>query len=304
MNDQDIHDAVSVKSAAVGTNGSQTAGALIRSAREAQGLQIDMLAVTLKVPAKKLEALEADRLEELPDMVFVRALAASVCRALKMEDAAVLSALPPSSKPQIKTDESGLNTVFEYADGSWLATVLTQFKKPQGIAITVILVGILVVFFAPLGSSKQDVSDESAKLVFPPVAVASAVADSLSSSESAVSNGFAVGALPSSSATLENVRPDPAGSNLSVVSELQSISPVATVSLNATGPSWVEVVDATGAIQIRRTLMQNETVSLSGRPPLKVTLGRADLVVAYAKGQPIDLSVVSKDNVARFEVNQ
>ena len=44
-----------------------TAGSLLREARAAAGLHIAALAVSLKVPVRKLEALEADRLYLLPD---------------------------------------------------------------------------------------------------------------------------------------------------------------------------------------------------------------------------------------------
>ena len=64
-----------------------TAGSLLRLAREANGLHIAALAVSIRVPVKKLEALEANRLDELHDPVFIRALAALVCRALKIEPA-------------------------------------------------------------------------------------------------------------------------------------------------------------------------------------------------------------------------
>ena len=47
-----------------------TAGRLLREAREAAGLHIASLAVSLKVPVRKLELLEADRFDELPDAVF------------------------------------------------------------------------------------------------------------------------------------------------------------------------------------------------------------------------------------------
>ena len=45
----------------------RSAGALLREAREAQGLHIAALAASIKVAAAKLEALEADRFDELPD---------------------------------------------------------------------------------------------------------------------------------------------------------------------------------------------------------------------------------------------
>ena len=70
------------------------AGALLRAARERQGLHLAALAAQLKVAPRKLEALEADRYDELPDATFVRALAASMCRVLKIDPAPVLERLP------------------------------------------------------------------------------------------------------------------------------------------------------------------------------------------------------------------
>ena len=89
--------------------GGPTAGMLLRQAREATGLHIAALAVAMKVPVKKLEALEADRLGDLPDAVFVRALAASVCRTLKMDPAPVLAKLPLSVTPKLDSHAQGIN---------------------------------------------------------------------------------------------------------------------------------------------------------------------------------------------------
>ena len=61
-------------------SGGVTPGGLLREARQASGLHIAALAAALKVPVSKLEALESDNYEALPDAVFVRALASSVCR--------------------------------------------------------------------------------------------------------------------------------------------------------------------------------------------------------------------------------
>lgn len=74
-----------------------TAGELLRQAREAAGLHVAALAVSMKVPVKKLEALEADRLDLLPDAVFVRALASSVCRTLKIDRSTSRRVLSPSA---------------------------------------------------------------------------------------------------------------------------------------------------------------------------------------------------------------
>ena len=54
---------------------SLSAGALLRAAREKQGLHIAALAASIKVTPRKLDALEHDRWDELPDATFTRALA-------------------------------------------------------------------------------------------------------------------------------------------------------------------------------------------------------------------------------------
>ena len=80
----------------------KSAGTLLREAREAAGLHVGALAVSLKVPVKKLEALEADDLEQLPDAVFARALAATVCRSLKVDPEPVLARLPQLHTPPLQ----------------------------------------------------------------------------------------------------------------------------------------------------------------------------------------------------------
>jgi cytoskeleton protein RodZ len=56
-----------------------SAGRLLREARERQGLHIAVLAASIKVTSKKLELLEADCFDALPDATFTRALAQTVC---------------------------------------------------------------------------------------------------------------------------------------------------------------------------------------------------------------------------------
>ena len=63
--------------------GLPSAGQQLQAAREAAGQPLDALAQTLKVAVRKLEALEADRLDELPSPMFTRALASSVCRVVQ-----------------------------------------------------------------------------------------------------------------------------------------------------------------------------------------------------------------------------
>lgn len=87
-----------------------TAGAILRGYRTDLGLAIDALASAMRVPVAKLQALEDDRLDVLPDAVFARALALAVCRQLKTDATPVLALLPGQDVSRLAPkDERGLD---------------------------------------------------------------------------------------------------------------------------------------------------------------------------------------------------
>lgn len=89
------------------------AGQLIRQARESQGVAIDTLAAIIKVPVAKLQALEADDRTVLPDANFNRALAMTVCRALKVDPAPILSQMPAAVAVALAASKPPLNQPFK-----------------------------------------------------------------------------------------------------------------------------------------------------------------------------------------------
>jgi cytoskeleton protein RodZ len=72
-------------------------GALIKAGRERAGVHMAVLSVNLKVSIKQLEALEADQFELLSGPVFARALAAKVCRFVKIDPDPVLALMPATT---------------------------------------------------------------------------------------------------------------------------------------------------------------------------------------------------------------
>ena len=75
-----------------------TAGGAAAPGARGQGLHIAALAAAIKVTPRKLEALETDRFDELPDATFTRALAQTVCRTLKIDAAPVLGAAAAAAR--------------------------------------------------------------------------------------------------------------------------------------------------------------------------------------------------------------
>jgi cytoskeleton protein RodZ len=93
----------------------QSAGEMLRAAREAHGIDVAVVAAALKVPVQKVEALEADDFEALPDPVFARALAASICRALRIDPKPILEKLPGARQPGLAEGQRRVNATFRPA---------------------------------------------------------------------------------------------------------------------------------------------------------------------------------------------
>lgn len=292
---QDRADAVPVVSA----------GSLIRQAREAAGLHIAALAVALKVPVKKLEALEADRLDLLPDAVFVRALAASVCRTLKIDAAQVLARLPQTGNPNLGLQSAPINTPFRSPGDGPGPSLLAQISRPAVLAGLLLLLGALVLIFLPAaqqpGIASQPATPSPA-LADTPAApsgalpgVAMAKTETLEMGKPAVTDSAAQSAAPVLAPQLSAAVPPTVA---------VTVSPAAAgiIVFKAKGMSWVEVTDARGTVVLRRTLAAGEEAGASGVLPLAAVVGRVDATQVEVRGKAFDLGAVSKDNVARFEV--
>lgn len=298
-----------------------TAGTLLREAREAAGIHIAALAVSLKVPVKKLEALELDRFDLLPDAVFVRALASSVCRSLKLDAAPVLERLPQTSAPKLIYQGAGINTPFRSPGENPRPAMWTQVSKPAVMGGLALLLGALVLIFLPVikdAAKGQGDGESGAEITKPlPAAVAMTGGGLTPDTKPVVPpeqinetfpGAAAVVSSPSSlAATVTTSLPGPAlavqPASVPVPSGLAvAAAPAGIVTFRAKGESWVEVTDARGTVVLRRTLTAGEVAGASGVLPLAAVVGKADVTQVQVRGQIFDLSGVARDNVARFEV--
>ena len=287
-----------------------SAGTALRAAREAAGLHLGALAVSLKVPVKKLEALEADDLAQLPDAVFARALAASVCRTLKIDPEPILRMLPQLRAPPLQVGSQAGSPRIDDQRGIAGFPGLSGLSKPVVYATTALLLGAMLVWLLPL-----------LNLAMPEPGVASDSGQIVSNVPLTPAAGLvepAVLATPAAPARMQMV-PEPAASAPVAAASAPGVAAVglaataaaagnkvsandAIVVLTARGSSWVQVLGADGVVQLRKTLAQGESIGVNGAPPLSVVVGRADAIDVQVRGKPFDLAAVAKDNVARFQI--
>ncbi len=313
------------------TASSAGAGALLRQARESAGIDLPALAQALKVSVKKLEALEADRYDLLPDAVFVRALASSVCRALKVDAAPALALLPQSKVPRLDYDEAGLNTPFHTPGDVAKTPFLDRLSRPMVLAALAVLLGALVLIFFPSSEQRAEIGAIVASTPAAPTQAPAVtpLAPPAPQEPAAVPPVAAVPPTPAPVPVLATPKAAPVATPPAAPREVPAVAKPATVpaeaapaavaeaevpaprkKLSSTGvvvfktreASWVEVTDAKGAIQLSRMVEPGEPVGASGPLPLNVTIGRADVTEVTVRGKPFPLDEVSRGGVARFEV--
>lgn len=317
-----------------------TAGAWLRAARQQRGIELSSLAVQLKVSLSKLEALEANRWQDLPDATYVRVLAKAVCGALKVDAAAVLALLPPSEDRLLQVSR-GLNQPYRDRSGATGGQLAALLPRPVTWGAALLLLGAAGIYLLPadwvpaswqpssqlsdaapapvvaeaasaavlVASAATPIDQNLAEADRPlPVAAASAVATSLASVPAALP--AAPLAKPSSAPA------DPAGGLAAastparpVLKIVQAPAPTgvaagaAALLVRVRTASWVEVIDAQGQVLLSRLLSAGEQAAMAGLPPLRVKVGNVAGTELVLRGQTVDLTASAKENVARLELN-
>ena len=282
-----------------------SAGSLLRQAREAAGLHIGALSVALKVPVKKLEALEADRLDLLPDAVFARALASSVCRNLKIDPGPVLACLPEQVMPNLELDTSTTDrTNLHSPRALWHAPMLSRIPRAVlGLAVVLVLAAVVLLLMPDLPLGTPDpVAADSAPVEALPAGSANPGAVPAPGAVEATVQAAGVAAVVPAAASAPAAAVTEALAASATVPASSPTSSLPALGLRARGPSWVEVTDAAGTVQLRKILNAGESVAVSGTLPLSVVVGRADVIDVQVRGQAFELQPLAKDNVARFQV--
>lgn len=298
---------------------------LLRAAREAAGLHIAALAAALKVPVRKLEALEAGRYSELPDLIFARALASSACRQLKVDPAPILEQIPQSVVRELGASRHAINAPFQPAHDPAPLNPLSWLSRPALLAAIVLLLGALVIVFLPRMEEPAQATLEGANVVTPvepvatvePVLAQEPVPPGTPQPEGAAPADAAPAAPAGTSATPAPVSTAPtapaaAAAAASATATAGTVAPPVVIpaapapgsllSIAATGESWVEVVNGSGSVVIQRMLQAGDAVDFSSAPPYTVVLGRAEAAQVTVRGKPFDVTRYARNNVARFEV--
>lgn len=306
-----------------------TAGQMLKAAREGAGMHIGALSVALKVPVRKLELLEADAHDQLPGATFTRALAQSVCRALKMDAAPVLALLPgrqdagldhaviggarrdafASSPVQAQSQRAGAllpRPVLLVAAALLLAAAALLLLPPLSTWFPEALLGVSTGSPQGVSPSKDSagpnvmatgqVPQESSKATaleagMPPASTDVAGAKAATSAEPSAlaSAGAGGGAVPTK----------PLARSALAVTDGNANAPL---QLRTTAPSWVEVRDTAGTVVYTGTVVPGVPVGVELKASGQLVVGNAASTDVIWRGRQLDLVSAARDNVARVEL--
>jgi cytoskeleton protein RodZ len=210
-----------------------SAGALLRQARKAQGLHLAAIAASIKVTPQKLEALENDRIDQLPDAAFARALAQAVCRVLKIDPQPVLERLPQGISHRLERLEGGLNQPFRaHAGGPAEPRDWSLLSSPAVWGPALLVIGAVVLLLVPFDFTRR----------------IGRGAESVATNEGAVPAAPATSAVPAapvlSAPAPAPVEPPPDEAH----AQASAPGGGGLLAMRATADSWVEVRDAGGQV--------------------------------------------------------
>jgi len=277
----------------------ERAGALLRVSREAAGFSLEALAAVVKVPVRKLEALEAGRLNTLPESVYVRGMVVGICRVLNADPQDILALLPlPPAKP-LQRQGAIAPVPFQTVGADSPYGLLEVIARPHVRWALIIVLGASLLYFWP------DIASMSRQVM--------ADAEVLPVSQPWVSNGTVTavpdqvaGTVPTNSTAVGDVYPSTALVVQGDQASAASVEPLAAahemVHFKARGKTWVEVMDSKGVVVLRRVLTDGEQTGVGGQPPLSVVVGNADVTEVWVRGKVFEIKSMSQGNVARFKV--
>ena len=280
-------------------------GRALARAREAQGIPAAEMAGRLRLHPRQLDAIENQRLDELPSAPFVRGYVRSYAKELKIDPAPLLAALgaslpapatlvlaPPAGRVMTEVRRVGVERA-------------SRFLVIGG-SVTALLILAIVGWAASTRMKPAVVSAQSAG-----VAIASAPAVAAADPASAGAPGAGVPSSVASPGEPAIAVPGAAAGQAPAIAAAGPVAPVAAepaaalppVALVAaplavnglrlqvsSKPSWIEVTDADGRVVFVGTLSSGaEQVLANLKSPLRLTIGNASTVTVTYRGKLVDL---------------
>ena len=292
-------------------------GSALREARENAGLTVADVANALKVAERTVDALEAERYEELPPRPYIRGYVLRYARLVGLDAGAVRvgsDTVEPAPVLPAVVPRSRRASFNDFARESW------GLVYGSIVSVFVILIGGALWWAWPGGSGDPAVPEAASSTtawdplrtpaVSPPTPAAATEGGPTGESDQALDSTptvvpeslepVAIGPAPPDVATVEpNVIAADADQ---AAAEADRLARPDLITFVFDGECWVEVRGRDGDLVHGDLGRDGETVTVSGRAPFSVLLGDPSVVDVTFNGERVSLDPGPPGQVARFEV--
>ncbi len=284
-----------------------TAGLLLRHAREAVPMHVEALAGVLKVPVKKIEALERDDWDAMPDLAFTRALANSVCRYLKIDAEPVLALLPSAPQrapeaPAVLAEDKALAasrlklslaaTGERSKFGRWFLALVMVLLIAAALAGLAFAAGLQPSTWSqkwPFLARETQAETGAASAEVGELQGRALTHEDLAQETAPQTNAALAAASPATSAaTATHIAASPAPALTSTATGVQIADRADVLSLHATADCWVQVRDAKKSLQLSRLLRAGERAQIQSAAPYQLWIGKAEALQISWNAQPVE----------------
>ncbi len=276
-------------------------GLQLRTARESRGISVEEVSSALKLSPRQVEALEANDWSRLPKTI-IRGFVRNYARFLDLDTASFMAALDGMSLPQgpeLRV-QVGSPVSMPKEGGADRRDYVRVFS-----GLIVLLLAILAYYLVPaetwwstIDSIKEWVQTKP-KAIEPATESASDVGTQ-SATDGAAPTATVVSNAPALPESPTRVVPDTLATAEPLPVPAPPSSLANTLVFAFSQPSWVEVRDGSGQIVFSQLSQAGSRREVNGQPPFSLVVGNASHVTLQYKGNPVDLSKRSKDDVARL----
>ena len=283
-----------------------TAGSTLRSAREAAGLSVDDVAQQLKLAPRQVRALEDDDFQHLPGRTFARGFARNYARFIQLDPDRVL-ALMPAGESAPALERPSFAAARRPMGEIPVERAAHRSSAPRVLFLLLALVAVGAAayyeYVHKASEARREAAGvsgaESATTTIPAPQSLTAVGSTTTLPNPVAAESPTTATLPTGEAAPGPAgTPDPAATPAGGSATAAKASDAALV-LAFRGTSWAEVKDANGRVILQMTGGAGMTQTVTGTPPLELSLGNAPDVAVTFRGQSLDLAPFTRGVVAR-----
>jgi len=273
-------------------------GAMLRARRVELGLSQADVAHMVKLPPRRIEAMEQERWEELPDGPYLRGFLRNIARALSLDAAGLMQKVDASLMRISSPDSILIPQGVTHATLPRRSGPADERRGGRALVYGAFVFALIAALIAWSGTESFDHAVATGKgLVAQRAPVASAPAAPPTSvaagtdSTPALQPGEAAAAGAAPNGSVENAtKPAAAASALALLFHFNE-------------ESWVEVRSADGKVLLQRLNAAGSEQEIDGEAPFSLVVGNAKGVALKFRGQPVDLTPYTRDSVARFKLS-